>query len=182
MPSRVNREKTASPACPEIEDVRDLKDLRDRGETQVNRVSMSWDLPVTTEGPEETEDLGYRVYVETPENQARKEPPVEACARSVPSGPWVFPESKENPVPPDVPEETERTGSLDPEETTAALVPQEYPESVETGERTAGQVRMARQDSQEAWAHQEPRERLVTREGPVFQDSPVFLDQTDLMV
>lgn len=97
-------------------------------------------------------------------------------------GPWVFPESKEIPVPLDVPEETERTGSQDPEETTVALVPPEYLESVESGERTAGQVRMARPDSQEAWVHQEPRERPVTREGPVCQDSRAFLEQTDLMV
>lgn len=181
LPSKASREKTVSPACQGIGGVRDLRGLRVPLGRRVSRALTSWDLPEKTEGPEGTEGPGYREYAETPENQARKEPPVEAYDRWVPSVPWVFRESRESPALLGVPEGTERTASLGPEATTAAPVRPESPESAATEERTADQDRKARQDTLEVWAHQEPRESPATREGPVFEASPAFLDQTALM-
>lgn len=177
-PSRGNREKTAFPVCPETGDLRDLRGLRVPLERRVNRVSLSWDLLETTEGPGETEDPGCREYAETPENLARKELPVEACGRWAQSVPWAFRESREILARLDVPEGTDRMATPGPEETTAAPVPPEFPERAATEGRTADQVRKAHRDSLEVWAHQETRENLVTRESQVSEASLEFLDQT----
>lgn len=177
-PSRVNQEKTAFPACPETGDARDPRAPRDPLERGVSRVSTSWDPPERTEGPDETEGLGYRESAVIPENQERRAPPAGECAGSAPWVPWAFRENRETPAPPDDPDATARTASPDPEETTAAPALPERPGSVATAERTADQARTARRDSLEVWAHQEPREKLVTKEGLVFKASLVFLDQT----
>lgn len=181
LPSKASQEKTVFPACPEIGGVRDLRGLRAPLGRRVSRASTSWDLLEKTEGPEETEGPGSREYAETQESQATKEPPVEACDRWVPSVPWAFRESKGSPALRDVQEGTARTASLGPEATTAAPVRPESPESAATEERTAGQDWKAHQDTLEIWAHQETRESPATREGPVSEAFPAFLDQTALM-